>query len=182
MPIVLKRFAVCLCVAWLSACASLPAPRSECVGTIETPPAALVDTSDPALLGSALGQPGKGALCTAQVFVAEQPVKVYRVWDASKPYTAIGSWWSLTAPTGPRDQYRLDNAICPEWSALDKVSYCSIKVGVKVAIGPGQSAQCANAMLPASANNQVYIPNDTRNNVVLVEQCSEGADWPTASE
>lgn len=150
-----------------------------CVGDVITPPAGMVAATDDALLASAIGAPTAGALCKGKVFVAEKPVTVYRVWDSSKSYTLYGRWWSFNLPQGPRDKYRLDNDICPEWSPLNIMSSCTIKVGTKVVVGPGQSAKCADGtILPASATNQVYIPNDSRNNVLFVENCTPGAVWP----
>lgn len=146
-----------------------------------TPPEGLVEVTDNTLLTSAIDVPGKGKLCKGKVFVAEKEVTVYRVWDASKSYTLYGGWWSFSRPTGPRDQYQAANDICPEWSALDKMSTCTIKVGAHVAVGPGQSAQCNAGLLPASAINQVYIPNDSRNNVLYVENCNAGVEWPVAA-
>lgn len=149
-----------------------------CVGDVIAPPAGMKETTDEALLASALGAPGKGALCKGKVFVAEKPVTVYRVWDKDKAYTLYGRWWSFSLPVGPRDKYQVDNDICPEWSPLNIMSSCTIKVGTKVVVGPGQSAQCTDRLLPASAVNQVYIPNDSRNNVLFVENCSAGTAWP----
>lgn len=155
------------------------AVAADCVGEVITPPAGMVAATDDALLASAIGAPGKGALCKGKVFVAEKPVTVYRVWDSSKSYTLYGRWWSFSLPVGPRDKYRLDNDICPEWSPLNIMSSCTIKAGTKVVVGPGQSAECSNGtMLPPSAVNQVYIPNDSKNNVLFVENCTAGTVWP----
>ena len=156
------------------------AQAQECKGTVSNVPKGLVEVKDEALLKSAIGLPTKGALCTGKVFKATQPVTVYRVYDASKSFTLNGRWWSFTVPKGPRDQYAKENAICPEWSPLNIVSSCKIKVGTNVVVGPGQSAQCADpkVLLPASPINQVYIPNDSRNNVLFVENCTTGTAWP----
>jgi len=61
---------------------------------------------------------------------------------------------------------------------LNSASSCTIKVGGKIVLGPGQSAQCAGDILPPSAVNQVYIPNDSKNNVLFVEHCGDGSPWP----
>lgn len=168
--------------AWLALPLALvmgaAAHAQSCVGEVVKPPEGLREVQDDALLASAMGQPGRGALCKGKVFLVEQPVTVYRVYDSSKPYTQYGRWWSLEAPQGPRSQYRQQNAICPEWSPLNVVSACQLKVGERVVIGPGQSAQCAQSSIPASAVNQAYVPNDSRNNVLLVENCTAGQPWP----
>ena len=168
--------------AWLALPVALAlgaaAHAQSCVGEVVKPPEGLREVQDDALLASALGQPGKGALCKGKVFQADQPVTLYRVYDASKSYTLYGRWWSLEVPQGPRSQYQQQNAICPEWSPLNVVSACKLKVGSRVVIGPGQSAQCVGSSIPASAVNQVYVPNDSRHNVLFVENCTEAQAWP----
>ncbi len=173
-----QQFVYIVALLALGGCASVAPPPDGCVGLVGTPPAGLVESSDDALLASALGAPTKGALCKGKVFIAERDVPVFRVWDAAKSYTLYGRWWSFAQPQGPRDQYQIDNDICPEWSALNKMSSCTIKSGSKIVVGPGQSAQCAASLLPPSPINQVYIPNDSKNNVLFVENCSTGSDWP----
>lgn len=151
----------------------------DCVGAIQAPADGLEVTSDPQLLQSALGQPDKGQLCMGQVFVATAPVKVYRVWDQAKSYTLYGRWWSFNVPQGPTAQYREANAICPNWSVLNQMSSCTLKIGSKIVVGPGQSADCGEGLVyPQSAVNQVYINNDSRNNVLWVENCDAGSNWP----
>lgn len=181
-----------LAVALLSGCSSLPdatsslpkstattAAATDCVGTIEAPVAGLAPSSDPELLQLALGQPDKGQLCMGQVFVATAPVKVYRVWDQAKGYTLYGRWWSFMLPTGPAERYRAANAICPSWSVLNQMSSCTLKVGSKIVVGPGQSADCGDGLVyPKSPVNQVFINNDSRNNVLWVEHCDAGSNWP----
>jgi hypothetical protein len=149
-----------------------------CVGQISSPPPGLAVVADDALLQEALGATGAGELCAGQVLVALEPVTVYRVWDSARNYTRYGSWWSFQRPEGPRSQYREDNSICPSWSELDRMSACTVKVGAKLVVGPGQSAQCKQMTYAKSATNQVYIPNDGRNNVLYVAECTEGAVWP----
>ena len=149
-----------------------------CAGQIEMPPVGLVEAEDKDLLTKALGASGEGKLCAGRVFVAKQPVMVYRVWNSEKSYTVYGGWWSFNQPMGPKKRYREDNEICPSWSALDRMTSCTIKVGTKIVVGPGQSAQCEAFTYAKSAVNQVYVPNDSRNAVVLVENCTEGVVWP----
>jgi hypothetical protein len=149
-----------------------------CVGQIKSPPPGLALVVDDALLQEALGASGAGELCAGQVMVAQQPVTVYRVWDSARDYTRYGSWWSFQMPQGPRLQYREDNSICPSWSELDRMSACTLKVGAKLVVGPGQSAQCKQMTYAKSAVNQVYIPNEARNNVLHVADCTAGDVWP----
>ena len=188
MRLFIKNSYVYLAFALIAGCANISPIQDStiagidgkaCIGTIMAPPAGLVETDDAELLKTAQGESGQGKLCAGKVFVAEKPVTVYRVWDSSRAYTAYGSWWSLSDPQGPRDNYRKEEDICPEWSALDRMSACSLKVGAKVVIGPGQSVNCNNSLsYPPSAANQVYIPNDSRNDRVYVENCSAGSEWP----
>lgn len=156
-----------------------PAPEAPaCAGMIE-PRDGLTAVDDPALLATAVGQPGEGKLCTGQVFEATAPVTVYRVWTAAKDWSQLGGWWSFDEPVGPVEAYREANAICPEWSDLDRVSRCTVKVGARIVVGPGQSATCEGGLgYAASAVNQVFIPNDTRIEQVFVEDCTPGEVWP----
>lgn len=157
-----------------------PSVGSACPGKIEVQDG-LKEVSDEALLKQALGEPGKGSLCTGKVYEAVKPVTVYRVWNKAKAYTQLGRWWSFGKPAGPVDAYRAANAICPEWSALDVVSECKLKPGAKIVVGPGQSATCEKGGFPASATNQVFVPNETKdpaNQKVFVEACTPGAAWP----
>lgn len=187
-----RHFWIVLAASLLAGCSTLPPSTppitgstatsvqdKACVGKIEAPAAGLEATSDPELLKSALGEPNKGQLCMGQVFVARAPVTVYRVWDQAKSYTLYGRWWSFMRPEGPTEQYRAANAICPSWSVLNQMSRCTLKVGSKIVVGPGQSADCGEGLVyPQSAVNQVYINNDSRNNVLWVENCDLGSAWP----
>jgi len=55
---------------------------------------------------------------------------------------------------------------------------CSIKIGTKIVVGPGQSANCEDFTYPKSAVNQVYIPNNSRNDLIFIENCTAGLPWP----
>jgi hypothetical protein len=160
-----------------------PTPASmdgaACVGKIAPVPDGLKEVTDETLLQSSMGLSGKGQLCTGRVYEATKPVTVYRVWMKEKSYTQIGRWWSFQAPAGTRESYRQENEICPEWSALDMVSTCTIQVGARIVVGPGQSATCEGGLTyEKSSINQVFINNDTRQNQVYVENCTEGTPWP----
>ncbi|MEO8275046.1 MAG: hypothetical protein ABI639_02445 [Thermoanaerobaculia bacterium] len=121
----------------------------------------------------------KGGVCAARVFAVTAPVVLYRVFDASKPYTEFGGWWALARPSGSRDEYRAANAICPEWSALDRLAACEIRPGTQVVLGTTQSAVCADGTsYPKSDSIQVYVPNDSRAGIVHVGNCTEETIWP----
>lgn len=169
----------------LAGCMQMPVKTAAigedgCVGETFSP-YGLSETQNDALLQQARQPEGKGGLCKGKVFTVQQPLTVYRVWDSTNPNTQLGRWWSFLPPAGPVNAYRADNAICPEWSALNKVSQCRLKAGVQIVVGPGQSAQCQDLRYPQSSNNQVFVPNDTRNpndSKVLVTDCVVAADWP----
>lgn len=156
-------------------------PQAEaggCVGEVGPAPEGARPVEDAALLASALGEAGKGQLCEGEVFEVTSPVRVYRVWTASKPWSEVGRWWSLEPPSGTVEAYRRDNAICPEWSDLDRVSVCELVVGARFVMGPGQSATCEEGGFEASAVNQVFVDNDTRQGRVFVEGCQPVEGWP----
>lgn len=185
----MKHYAYILLVSlFLSACANHHPHTSQafpvgidgkaCAGNVITPPEGLHEINNNDLLTTALGTTGKGMLCAGKAFHVDQPVVVYRVWDSSKTYTQVGRWWSFDVPKGPRDAYQKANDICPSWSALDRMSQCTIKVGTDIVVGPGQSADCSDGLYPASPVNQVYIPNDGQHNQLFVENCTSGVVWP----
>ncbi len=149
-----------------------------CVGNIMTLPAGLSEVTDTGLLSAAEGEFGKGKLCAGKVFEVQNPVNVYRVWDSTRPYSVFGSWWSLSYPEENRDSYRKQEDICPEWSALDRVTTCTLKIGTHIVIGPGQSVVCEHGIIPQSEVNQVYVPNDSQNNKIFVDNCNTGIEWP----
>ncbi len=155
------------------------AEGQACIGSIMEVPKGLKAVKDPALLENAVGSSGNGKLCKGQVYEAVEEVVVYRVWNSEKSYTKYGRWWSFEQPVGPKAKYRKANGICPSWSELDVMSRCDIKVGAKIVVGPGQSAQCKDFIYAKSATNQVYIDNDSRNNILWVEDCSSGTVWPS---
>lgn len=155
-----------------------PLDGQSCTGFIDPAPEGSQPADDAPLLQAALGKTGEGKLCAGQVLEATQPLAVYRVWNQAKDYTEFGSWWSFIRPTGPADHYREDNAICPEWSELNQLTVCTLKVGAHFVMGPGQSASCMMMMYGKSGVNQIYIPNDTRASKIYVEGCMRLGAWP----
>ncbi|ANE54829.1 hypothetical protein [Methylomonas sp. DH-1] len=150
-----------------------------CVGSVEAPAAGLEPIDDVKLVEIARGAPGEGKLCTGKAYLVQQALTVYRVWDSSRRGSEFGSWWSFSPPAAGLDAYREAEAICPEWSAPDRLSVCKIKPGARIAVGPGQSAQCADgSSYPPAAANQVYIPNDAGKGNIFVENCAPAVPWP----
>lgn len=159
-------FGLIVTVGLLAGCTTSPQQAvtnntTACIGEIQPVPEGLVAADDPELLQTALGGPMQGRLCKGQVFVARQPVLVYRGWNHANPNSLYGSWWTFTEPASTRAQYRVDYAICPSWNPLTRISVCQVKVGSKLVVGPGQSAACPIDQLSyaASPHNQVYLPN-----------------------
>lgn len=154
-----------------------PSP-SSCVGAVSEPPQGLVKIEDQGLLKDAVGEEDAGRLCMGEVFSVSSPVTVCRVWNSEADYTLYGRGWSFELPKGPREAYCEANEVCEEWSPLDVMSSCTLIAGAKIAVGPGQSVKCENGSYPKSAVNQVYVPNDSRNNILFVENCTQGTPWP----
>ena len=153
----------------------------RCVGRVATPAFAAKEVSDDALLAEALGASGKGGVCAGKVFIVREELRVYRLWDSSRALSVYGRWWSLTRPEGSRDAYRADYAICPAWSALDRLTSCTIKPGTLIVMGTTQSATCDTGAYPKSAHNQVYLRNDAAKGELLVADCRDEGFWPTAA-
>lgn len=151
-----------------------------CPGAI-TAPEVFRPIEDAAMRAEALGARGAGKLCAAQTYEVTQTVRVFRIWNSAQSFSAHGRWWTLTPPGSSREAYRAANAVCPEWSALDRIIECDLRVGTHVALGPGQSVTCEGSVsFPASATLQLYVPNDTRATPpqLFVERCTDGAPWP----
>lgn len=154
------------------------APEAACKGHVDSPPAGLAPLEEPAP-AFALGQPGKGALCEAKVFTAKEPVTVYRAFSASyessKRAGPLGAYWTFQKPRGKASEYRATYEICAEWNDLDMLNECTIDVGAKVVLGPGQSAQCDGGKdYPQSPANQVLIVRGS-DGKVPVANCKQSA-------
>lgn len=172
----------------LSACASvseLPTAVAgidgqACVGAA---PASVIDglspASNAALQAKAQFASDKGGVCSAKIYTVAAPLQVYRVFDEQRPWTAYGGWWSMSRPSGPKENYRAQNAICSEWSNLDRLMTCQLKVGAEVVLGTTQSVTCKDGTVyPKTAAMQVYLPNDQKNGLLYVENCREEGRWP----
>ena len=68
-----------------------------CVGSVATSVEGLSEAGNSSLLAKAQMQTGKGGVCSAKVFSATAPVVLYRVFDASRPYTKFGGLVVLEA-------------------------------------------------------------------------------------
>jgi hypothetical protein len=148
-----------------------------CVGQVPASVPGLTAAAYDELTAAALGPDNKGGVCAATAFNAIEPLQVYRVYD-SRSGNPYGRWWSLERPRGSREQYRAGYAICPEWSALDRLISCRLKPGSRIVLGTTQSMQCKDTAYPKSADIQVYIPNDSQAGTIYVDDCVEEQPWP----
>lgn len=177
----LRRVAL-LVLPVLGACTSLPAPTgidgAACAGGVPQAVPGLQPAEDSALLAMVRLAAGKGGVCAGSVFEVTRPMVVHRVFDSRYPQAAMGRWWTFDAPRGSRDAYRSRFAICPEWSQLDRVITCNLKVGTRLVIGSTQSARCEDGLYAAQPDLQVYVPNDNMRDRFWVEACSPPVPWP----
>jgi hypothetical protein len=135
--------------------------------------------TDEELHGRSVGAAAEGKLCASTVYEATRPIPVWRIWQRDREHTMRGRWWSLARPQGTREEFRASAVVCAEWSALNALVRCDIRVGEHFALGPGQSARCeGGAVMSASPALQVYIENDGRANRYLVENCEDLGAWP----
>ena len=176
----LKKSLYLIPIAFLTACSHIGVQEGDyCVGSVNTTIAGLRAEASDKLMPQANGAAGKGGVCAAQSFVAVEPITVYRLYDSSRPWTAQGAWWSMNRPSGTRESYRAQNAICKEWSPIDRLVVCKIKPHTELVLGTTQSVTCSeNETYPATADIQVYIPNNARENQIYVEECEDQGVWP----
>jgi hypothetical protein len=163
-----------------------PAPKVE--APAPTPPAAsaaptaltlppalvgkaeVVPSTDPAYaqahVADAVKPAGDGGISEALVVKLTADIPVYRLWsgpakvDGNGNTNRIGSWWSYDAPTGTRDQYRIDYEICTSWNDLTWVVTCTLKAGAVIAVGPGQSVSAATCGDPTGKESYPANPVD----------------------
>lgn len=181
--------AICLLAIFTSGCASISGPAKvaalgvdgeACAGTVPAAVDGLNTSDNSVLLAKAQYPSGKGGVCAAQAFAVATPLSVYRVYDAGKRGSEYGGWWAMARPNGPKDAYREKNAICKEWSNLDRLIACQVKAGAQIVLGTTQSVTCDDGTAyPKTAEIQVYVPNDSRNGVLYVESCREEGAWPS---
>lgn len=185
-----KALLICFLTLSLGACVSLrkPDPRAEppplgidgvacMLGQVNTLPEA-TQVNDDTLLALALGASLKGGICSGKTFQVNQALRVYRLWDAQVAESQFGSWWALTQPAGSRDAYRQEYAICPSWSALNRLTSCTIKLGTVIVIGTTQSVQCEDGSYGVSPSSQVFMKNNAAAGQLAVENCRDEGSWP----
>lgn len=149
-----------------------------CLGTVTEQPPELHEITLPALQKRAQFISGKGGVCSAKVFSVITPIPIYRIYDASQADSKFGGWWTFKRPSGTKEAYRADNAICEEWSRLDRMLSCKLKAGATIVIGTTQSAMCNNGLiLPKTIENQIFIPNDITTGTIYVDSCQEEKIW-----
>jgi len=165
----LKNILTIILVFSLFSCSSYPIEKGAqntaqlCLGNSELP-ASLKHNFEPvedkSLLNSALGKPNKGKLCQGQVYKSKKDTKVsiYRAWNSTNQNSKLGQWWAFKPPTGKISKYRAEYEICYQWSPLDTLVSCTLKPGVTVVVGTGQSAECSQYLTySASDKQQIFI-------------------------
>lgn len=185
-----KALLICLLALCLAACGSLgtSGPQAEApslgidgvacmLGQVNALPEA-TQVNDAALLALALGASLKGGICSGKTFQVNKPLQVYRLWDAKVAESQFGSWWALTQPAGSRDAYRQAYAICPSWSALNRLTSCTVKLGTVIVIGTTQSVQCEDGSYGFSPSSQVFMKNNAAAGQLAVENCRDEGPWP----
>jgi len=166
---------------------SKPAPvkvnlKQECIGDINLPISLqrkFDEVQDQALLVQAIGGPGQGKLCQGKVYQVKKnaQVNLFRTWNGNHLASQFGDWWTFTAPRGSVANYRQTNAICYQWTPIDKLSHCRLKAGSKIVVGTGQSVRCSdNLQYPISQTQQVYIV-DAQNAVADCRDYDAGFSW-----
>lgn len=112
----------------------------------------------PELISQAKKGPGKGGVCDARAFRVNGTPTIYRAYNGTNPSSKLGEWWALEEPSGPVSAYRRDYQICYQWSPLDRLVKCTLRVGTKVVLGTGQSAACSEYLsYSTSASVQLYL-------------------------
>ena len=178
----------------ISGCSHLPASVTAevkvangidgvpCVGTIEGAAPGLVEFGSAPLLAQAQRSSGEGYLCSAKSFAVTQPVRLYRLIDSTQPYSKLGGFWSFDRPSGTRDDYRAQFAICKQWSQLDRLIACDVRPGTLIVIGTTQSADCGQGFsYDKTAANQVFVANDGLAGIVHTGGCVDQGAWPPAN-
>jgi hypothetical protein len=158
-----KNIPITILVFTLFGCSSFPATAQLCLGNSNLP-ANLENEfepiEDPLLLNGALGSPNKGKLCQGQVYKSKEDtqITIFRAWNSTNPSSKFGEWWAFHQPTGKISRYRSEYEICYQWSPLDKLVSCTLKPGVKVVVGTGQSAECSEYLTySVSEKQQIFI-------------------------
>ena len=121
---------------------------------------------------------GDGGQCKAQYYRITEPLQVWRVFESSKPASALGSWWNLEAPAYMSvANFRHRDDVCASWTPdPDRYHSCYIKAGTDLAIGPGQSANCTNITYAESSEPQVYV--NAYGNTSMFADCSAPHAFP----
>ena len=156
--------------------------KQECIGDINLPISLqrkFDEVQDDAILTQAIGGPGQGKLCQGKVYQVKKnaQVNLFRTWNGNNFASQYGNWWTFSAPRGSVANYRQQNAICYQWTPLDKLSHCRLKAGSKIVVGTGQSVNCSdNLTYPVSQAQQVFII-DAQNAVADCRDYDAGFSW-----
>lgn len=88
----------------------------------------------------------------------KKEIIVYRVYDATKPWSMMGRWWVFEKPEGSKDEFRSNNAVCDEWSDLSHVVQATIKKDAIFFIGSTKRVECKDTTYGDTEYLQVFIP------------------------
>lgn len=133
--------------------------NAQCIGEVGAPALYvpwLTEVEDSTLLTQGIAEPERGGLCQGKTYKVNKPFEIFRAWNSNHPVGEKGKWWSFTVPSGEISQYRKEYAICPRFSPLDMMVRCTIKEGVHLALGTGQSAFC-NQFLTYEQSPRIQI-------------------------
>ena len=159
----MKNLLTTILVFTFFGCSSFPDTAQLCLGSSNLPENLVNEfelIEDQQLLNGAIGSPNKGKLCQGQVYKSNEDtqITVFRAWNSTNPDSKFGEWWAFHQPTGKISEYRSEYEICYQWSPLDKLVSCTLKPGVKVVVGTGQSAKCSKYLTyPISEKQQIFI-------------------------
>lgn len=158
-----------------------PEPQ-KCVGDTELPivlKRKFEAVEDDILLSQALGGAETGKLCKGQVYRVKKnaQVNLFRLWNSHDANTKYGHWWSFNGPRGQVASYRKDNALCYQWTPLDKLSHCRIKAGTKVVFGTGQSVRCSDKLQYGVSETQQVFILDAQHNALECRDYDAQFSW-----
>ncbi len=129
---------------------------------------------------------GEGGICTGKIYKVTGALHVYRVTSESSFPKAFGGWWSgrkSDEAYASKKAWRFRNEVCTPWNpSADHHFSCKVKRGAFIAIGSGQSVDCAklnsgSEKFPATGIVQIAV--DSRKDIAAAD-CTppaKGSKW-----
>lgn len=183
VPVVVEKEDDSLFSIFSSTPKTIASPKPQkCVGDTELPivlKRKFEAVEDDILLSQALGGAETGKLCKGQVYRVKKnaQVNLFRLWNSHDANTKYGHWWSFNGPRGQVASYRKDNALCYQWTPLDKLSHCRIKAGTKVVFGTGQSVRCSDKLQYGVSETQQVFILDAQHNALECRDYDAQFSW-----